>query len=93
MLIIIYAVCVPVALLIAALAVGIPYFRSHARMRHPHELGEAKAYLEAKATADDDVIPGQPPPPARQPAVATTPVGMPRSKRDRSEDRRRSSHA
>lgn len=86
---IIYAVCVPLALLIVALAVGIPYNRAHRRMRHPNELGEAKAYFEAKATADEDVIPGQPPTPARQPAVATTPVGMPRSKPASSAGRRR----
>ena len=66
-------------LLIVALAVGIPYWRTHHRMRNPHGLAEGRRYLDAKENADEGVLPDQPPRPERQVAVATRPAGEPQS--------------
>lgn len=37
-----------IGLVIVALAVGIPYFLTHKKMRSPHDLSEGRAYLQGK---------------------------------------------
>jgi hypothetical protein len=47
-------------LLIVILAVGIPYWLTHKRMRPQHDPAEANAYLEATARSKRDVAKGRP---------------------------------
>ena len=70
-------VTIPVALLLFALAVGIPYWLSHKRL-HPREHFEADAYLDTKDRADESVLPGQPGHSGRNISVGTQPIGRPR---------------
>ncbi len=37
-----------IGLAIVALAVGIPYFLTHRRMREPHDVADSHAYLRAR---------------------------------------------
>ena len=37
-----------IGLAIAALAVGIPFFLTHRRMREPHDVSDSHAYLRAR---------------------------------------------
>ncbi len=37
-----------IGIVIVALAVGIPYFYTHKRMREPRDLSDSRAYLAAK---------------------------------------------
>jgi hypothetical protein len=37
-----------IGLAIAALAVGIPFFLTHRRMREPHDVSDSRAYLRAR---------------------------------------------
>jgi hypothetical protein len=39
-----------IGLVIVALAVGIPYFLTHRRMRDPHDVSDSRAYLRARPT-------------------------------------------
>ncbi len=68
---------IAVAVLLFLLAVGIPYWLSHRRLR-PREHGDADTYLEAKEHAAPDVIPDQPGHSARQVSTGTQPIGRPR---------------
>lgn len=57
-------ISIPLAVLIVALAVGIPYMLTHRHLR-PHEATEGRAYLDAKEDAGDGaVVPPQPVQPA-----------------------------
>lgn len=37
-----------IGLVIAAVAVGIPYFLTHRRMREPHDVSDSRAYLRER---------------------------------------------
>jgi hypothetical protein len=37
-----------IGLVIVALAVGIPYFLTHRRMREPHDVSDSRAYLRER---------------------------------------------
>jgi hypothetical protein len=39
-----------IGLVIVALAVGIPYFLTHRRMRDPHDVSDGRSYLRARPT-------------------------------------------
>jgi hypothetical protein len=39
---------VVLGVVIVALAVGIPYFHTHKRMREPHDLSDSREYLRAR---------------------------------------------
>ena len=71
------SVSIVLGLLIVAAAVGIPYWRTHHRMREPYDKAEARGYFRAKDQADEGVPPDQPARPAKQVPVATRPVGIP----------------
>jgi hypothetical protein len=46
-------------LLIVLLAIGIPYWRTHRRLR-PHDLTEGQAYLDATGKTPEDAAAGRP---------------------------------
>ena len=70
---------IAVGLIIVAVVVGYPYWRTHHRMREPYDKTEAHGYLDAKERADEGVLPDQPGRPEKQVVAATHPVGVPRS--------------
>jgi hypothetical protein len=72
-----FFVSIALGLLIVAVAVGYPYWRTHHRMRDPYDKAEARGYFAAKEQADEGVLPDQPDRPAQQVPVATQPVGIP----------------
>jgi len=72
-----FIVSIVLGLLIVAVAVGFPYWRTHQRMREPYGTTEARSYFDAKDKAGEGVLPGQPARPAKQVPVATRPVGTP----------------
>ncbi len=72
-----FFVSIALGLLIVAVAVGLPYWRTHRRMREHYDKTEARGYLRAKDRADEGVLPDQPARPAKQVPVATRPAGTP----------------
>jgi len=68
---------IAVGVVLFLLAVGIPYWLTHRRLR-PREHVDADAYLKAKDQADEEVIPEQPAHSARQVSAGTQPIGQPR---------------
>ncbi len=72
-----FFVSIALGLVIVAVAVGLPYWRTHHRMREPYDKTEARGYFDAKDKADEGMLPDQPGRPARQTPVATRPVGIP----------------
>ena len=79
-----FFVSIALGLIIVAVAVGLPYWRTHHRMREPYDKTEARSYLDAKDRAGEGVLPDQPARPAQQVPVATRPVGTPRPAQPRS---------
>lgn len=67
---------IAVGVLLFLLAVGIPYWLTHRRLR-PREHVDADTYQEAKDQAAEDVIPDQPPHSARHVSTGTQPIGRP----------------
>jgi hypothetical protein len=49
-----------VGLVIVLCAVGIPYWHTHRRMREPHDLTEARGYLDATGETAEDAAVGRP---------------------------------
>ena len=57
-----------IGLVIVALAVGIPYFLTHRRMREPRDVSDSRAYLRARRRwAWRRRVPAVPPPGATGP--------------------------
>ena len=68
-------ISIPLAVLIVALAVGIPYLLTHRHLR-PHDADEGQAYLDAKDQAGEDgAVPPQRPSPADPPTPGGKPAG------------------
>jgi hypothetical protein len=73
---------IAVGVFLFLLAVGIPYWLTHRRLR-PREHVDADTYLKAKDQAAEDVIPEQPAHSARHVSAGTQPIGQPRQDGER----------
>jgi len=56
-----FIVSIVLGLLIVAVAVGFPYWRTHQRMREPYGTTEARSYFDAKDKAGEGCCPASPP--------------------------------
>ncbi|MGE5137559.1 MAG: hypothetical protein ACM32E_32255 [Gemmatimonadota bacterium] len=70
-----FFVSIALGLVIVAVAVGLPYWRTHHRMREPYDKTEARGYFDAKDKADEGVLPEQPGRPAGQADPGGHPAG------------------